>query len=1093
MTTFLIADIRGYTSFTLERGDAAAKQLTARFAEIATEVVGARGGRVAEVRGDEVLAVFTSARQALRAALDLQTRCASETSDGSPLNVGVGLDAGEALPVAEGFRGAALNLAARLCSIAGPGEILASDTIVNLARKVDGIDYAEAGDVVPKGFSERVRVFRISDSGSESAKVGDTAEVELEAPDLPIGGFLGSLPSTELVGRQEELARIAVNLREAKAASGRLVLLAGEPGVGKTRLAQEVTLQLRNRGFLIAAGACYESRQATAFAPFMEVLSAAFAAARESIRSVAGRRWPYLAKLLPGEDLQIAGADGSDEKERLFWAVTGFLQTVAAEHPLALLLDDLHWADGSSLELLQHLARHTRGNRVFILGTYRDVEVGRRHPLEATLRELGRQELVDKVAVLRLDQTDTAQFVAASFDETEVSDEFSDLLYRRTDGNPFFLQQVLRALVERGDVYRLASGVWDRRAVGEIEVPESVRSVIGQRLSRLAETSQSVLTEASVLGQSFAFDELQGMTDRSEQEIEAALEEAGSAGLLRYEPHDRYAFDHALTQGTLYAELSPRRKRRLHLMAGESLLRLADEERAGRVAELAWHFTKGDDSERALHFSLLAGDSAEGLFAHSDAEWHYRTAVELALELTDEIHRAEASFKLGNVLITLARHDEALQALETAAESYSTAGSLDEERLSLASIGRAHAFRGTFEEGLNRLSPALRALEAEAPDAATVSTADLYAAVAMLNFRASRYPQELEAAEKASELARAVGDERLLAASEVERATALASLGRPHESLEVMRGAIELAERVGNLKALQRGLNNMASILWNIDEFKQAEPYSIRALDLAQQVGDPAYIAFFLCVRGLYPFVFGQWDLALERLEQAAAVARSIGASHASWVQIAPCYVLVNRGLDAEVQKQVGEALAFAEKYGEPRVPIVASWMMAENHVMQERNDEAISILEPLSSLPDLRDDDRRNILRTLMRAYLQRGDLNAAKSASDTIEPLMVTAYWTRCELATSLGMLLSLRGQHELAGASYQLALERARKVPYPFGEALALYTWGSTDLTRGEGGRAIERLSSALTIFQRLGAETLANRCERELSKATALTNR
>jgi len=398
--TFLIADVRGYTRFTTEHGDEAAARLAASFALVTREVVSARGGEVIELRGDEALAVFTSARQALRAATELQERFiqVSEADPSLPLEVGIGLDAGEAIPVEGGYRGAALNLAARLCSLAGPGEVLASDAVTHLARKIDGLEYAERGTVQLKGFADPVHVVQVLPatghlSSPETGLQGEESGVR--SPErLPIGGFLGSLPSTILVARDAEMNRIFAAIDAVEASEGRLLLLAGEPGAGKTRLAQEVTLHARNRGFVLAAGTCYEPRQAVPYYPFLDALTALYGAAPAAIRASVPQRWPYLGRLLPeaGIPVQGFGAEGREEQERLFRTITAFIQAIAETAPVALLLDDLQWADGSSLDLLQHLARHTRGHRVLLLGAYRDDEVGRQHPLERAPARLHRIE-----------------------------------------------------------------------------------------------------------------------------------------------------------------------------------------------------------------------------------------------------------------------------------------------------------------------------------------------------------------------------------------------------------------------------------------------------------------------------------------------------------------------------------------------------------------------------------------------------------------------------------------------------------------------------------------------------------------------------
>ena len=246
--TFLIADVCGYTRYTLENGDEAAAQLAARFAEMARGVVASRDGEVIELRGDEALAVFQSARQALRAAVDLQASLLVHSlapSDQVP-GVGIGIDSGEAVSVEEGYRGAALNLAARLCSLAGTGEVLVSDTVINLARKVDGLEYLPRGTAEFKGFADPVSVFQVSHGlpGGGSSVPADAVQRNGRRSQLPpIGSLRGSLPmpSTPLIGREREIRELCDLLREEGV---RLVTLTGPAGTGKTRLALQVGAEL---------------------------------------------------------------------------------------------------------------------------------------------------------------------------------------------------------------------------------------------------------------------------------------------------------------------------------------------------------------------------------------------------------------------------------------------------------------------------------------------------------------------------------------------------------------------------------------------------------------------------------------------------------------------------------------------------------------------------------------------------------------------------------------------------------------------------------------------------------------------------------
>ena len=881
--TFLIADVRGYTRFTLEHGDAAAARLASRFAGLAREVVDSYGGEVVELRGDEALAVFTSTRQALWAGSALQERfaAASAVDPSLPLHVGIGIDAGEAIPVEGGYRGAALNLAARLCSIAQPGEVLCSESVVHLARKLEGLEYRPRTMVMLKGFAEPVAVVQVLPADDSVGPVPSDEMGPPSAPEqaLPVGGFLGSLARGTLVARERELQGVLERANQAAEGLGQMVLLAGEPGAGKTRLAQEVTSHLHDRGFLIAAGRCYEPEQTVPYYPFLDAVSTAYAFAPVEIRQQAAHRWPYLGAILPEQIDVPEAAPGHDDQQRVFRAVTSFLETVSSTRPIALLLDDLHWADDSSLKLLLHLARHTMDLPIFILCTYRDVEVGRKHPLEAALRDLNREELVTRVDIKRLPAEGTAALVSATLAGTEISDEFAQLVHRRTEGNPYFVEQVLRVLIERGDIYR-QDDHWHRRSIDQIDVPESVRSVVGNRLSRLHEDHQEVLRQASVLGQTFTFDDLLGMGDRSEDALEDALEAIGAAGLTRTTGGEVYAFDHALTQQSLYEELSPRRRRRLHLRAGAALERLPERARQGRVSELAWHFLQGDDPERALTYSLQAGDGAEAVFAHGDAESHYRTALELARDNGDTRHETDALQKLGGALRLSGRYAEAQELLERAAELYRRLDDREGELGVVAQIGRLHAVRGTAEEGIKRVLPVVQELEQEGVETlSSTCTAALYVSLAGLYFRGGKWQDLVPVSDEAVRLSEDAGDDRLVAEAEQERGRAFSLLGRTEDARHALDRAIQLARSVGDLLTLRNALNTVAFLQRRDGDFRGAADSYRQALEQSERLGDPSDIAFARFVLGRVYVEQGKWRDAREQFEHAVRAARSADTS----------------------------------------------------------------------------------------------------------------------------------------------------------------------------------------------------------------------
>jgi class 3 adenylate cyclase/tetratricopeptide (TPR) repeat protein len=1085
LRTFLFADVRSYTRFTAERGDEVAARLAAKFASVARQEVGARGGEVIELRGDEALAVFSSARQALRAAIALQETFAreSEADPELPLTVGIGLDAGEAVPVEGGYRGGALNLGARLCSLAAAGEVLVSEGVVHLAGKVEGLKYTERGAVQLKGFADSITVMHVTAAQAPAAKASDAVPADEAVQRLPFGGFLGSLPAGSLVGREEELRHIMPPVDEVAAGEGRLLLLAGEPGVGKTRLAQEVTLVAHNYGFLVVVGRCYEQQQSVPFYPFREALAMLHAVAPAAVRSQASQRWPYLGRLLPDElgHEAATSSESSEEQERLFRAVSGFISAIAELRPIALLLDDLHWADTASLQLLQHLARHTRGSSVLIVGTYRDVEVGADHPLQPVLRDLGREQLVNRVPIKRLRQDETRVLIAETLGEMEMSEDFAALVYRQTDGNPFFTQQVLQALVEAGSVFR-EHGEWHRLSTQEIELPESVRSVITQRVSRLSPETQEVLQEASVLGPLFTFDDLLQLTTLTgsdtglEDKLDAALTEAAGAKIVRTARRDEYAFDHALTQQTLYAELSPRRRRRLHLAAGEAIEHLPERRRQSRAGELAWHFLQGDDADRALQYAMLAGDQAETVFAHEEAERHFRTALELISEAEpgqDDRALLEATIreKLGTVQRLRGQYREAQASLEEAGRAYRTAGESEAEGRVAAQLGLIDAVSGQAERGINRLQPLARALEERVP---SETLARLYSVLLRLFNITARWADFETTSQALLQLAKVLGDQRLLAEAELHRGNSLVRNGEYDEALSALEAAIAGSGSVGDLSTQCAGLNFAAVLYHSQHNFDRALTYRVRAVEVAERLGDPFEISYRAVEAAYGTFLLGDWKKSRHFAERALSAALLLDALR---LFLQPLYTLgelsMYEGEWEEATRYLDEALVVARHLGADTVIREVEGLRSERDILQGEFEAALARLEPLLKTPGW--EEHLNFLLPLAWARLEMGDADGASSAADkaAAEAARQKSPVGQIETLRMQGIIASRQSRWNDAEHCFSQALRRSKEISYPWGEARALYGLGLMHARKGDD--AGECLTRSAALFRSLGART------------------
>jgi eukaryotic-like serine/threonine-protein kinase len=572
---------------------------------------------------------------------------------------------------------------------------------------VRGISDLERGiNTRPRSYTVRQLSQALALSPQDRALLEEAARSFSRSTDRlegrPSGEYLGALPSGPLVGRTDEIEQIALLVRSTIGGEGRLLLLGGEPGIGKTRLAQEVSQYLWRRGYRVAGGRCYEPERAAPYYPFFELLSTALATASPGLRATVAETWPELHALLPGLDRRMP--DPAVDEPRLFHAVEAFLSAIAREVPLGLLLDDLHWADESSLRLLGHIVRHARPAPLFLLGTYRttDIEVaGGLHDLRVAL---SREGLAQQMALTQLNEAETAQLASSLLGNASVSQPVARWLWTVAEGNPFYTEQVVRDAVERTGADELLPGPESSA------VPAGVRDLVGQRLARLSLTAQAVLRDASILGQTFSFSDLQGVTGRDDLELDAALDEGMGAGLLRGAGSAGYSF-HALTQRALTEALTPHRRLRLHRDAGAFIASLPENARQRRANEIARHFRLGGDDARSAQWHIVAGDEAMRIHAFPEAVQSYRAALEVSRTLVDARRQAEAHSRLGHLHYHRAEYAEASESYEAALDLTEAA-----DRFALSSLyrglARVRTSRGRVDDAETLLSEAERALGA---------------------------------------------------------------------------------------------------------------------------------------------------------------------------------------------------------------------------------------------------------------------------------------------------------------------------------------------------------------------------------------------
>jgi class 3 adenylate cyclase len=655
LVTIMFTDLVGSTELLSRAGDEDAQRIFRAHHDLLAEVAGAHRGEEVKWLGDGLMVAFPSAADAVRAAVAMQ-QASRRTVQGERLAVRVGLNAGETLRDAADWFGTPVVVARRLCDRADAGQIICSAVVASLLEGRSGFDFSDLGELDLKGVPRPVAAL--------------TVDYE------PDAGGTGLAVAVPCVGRDAELRRLTVHLAEAAGGRGGLVLVAGEPGIGKTRLATELTGRAERDGAAVLWGHCYEGDWSPPYAPIAEALDTYIAAAGpDLLRADVGAGGGALAQLVPA--LRVVLADlpeavplpPDEERFRLFEAVTQFLLRCSQRCPVLLCLDDLHWADKGSVGMLRHLARQVPRHRVLVVGTYRDAEVGEGHPLADALGAFPRETTFEKIRLEGLGAEGTAALLAA-FGDQEVEGRVGEAWSRETAGNPFFIAELARYLAEEGLLYRAADGRWTTdRPLAQLPLPDSVRDVVARRMARLNEGARRLLSVASAFEGPFRFEVVASVSELSENDALDAVDEALAAGALDAAgPTDTYVFHHALIRHTLYGQLSPSRTVRLHRRVAEALEATGatppDPADAGEIA-VQWHRSAGlPGAERGVEAALLAADHAQTRGGHDEAVRFLRIALDLLPEGDERRPRL-----LGRLGIVLAWALDFADAARVAAEA----------------------------------------------------------------------------------------------------------------------------------------------------------------------------------------------------------------------------------------------------------------------------------------------------------------------------------------------------------------------------------------------------------------------------------------
>lgn len=918
----------------------------------------------------------------------------------------------------------------------------------------------------------------------------------------------GSLPSLltgtlrVFVGRDRELERLGQLWKEASAGELRVAFLAGEPGVGKTRLAAQLARQVHGPDATVLAGTCGEDL-GVPYQPFVEALRHFIdhSAADQQMNCLGRypgelvRLVPELADRLPGLPPPLS-SDPETERYRLFDAVAGWLAGASRDRPVLLVIDDLQWAAKPTLLLLSHIARSAEPMRLLVIGTYRDTEIGRDHPLGGTMADMRRLTRFERLSLSGFDPAGVLAFLEEAADhnlDEEGAPILASAIYEETDGNPFFVVEVVRHLTETGGIDR-RDGRWIATLpVENLGIPEGVRDVIGRRLSRLSKEANRVLGLAAVIGLEFDLAVLGPASGLGEDALASVVDEAIAARLAADVPGSgaRCRFSHALVREALYSEFSGARRVALHRRVAEAI----EDVYCGRLQDhlpaLTRHYARAAapnaETLKAVSYAAQAGDRALAQLAHDEAVAYYRQALELqsvAQGPVDEARRLGLLISLGEAQRRAgepAHRETLLQAADLARRRS------DAPALALAALANTRGFLparlGSADgERVAMLEAAVSAIGHQDPR----TRARLLATLGVELAFASDWQRCLALSDEALALARSLDDPETLARVLLARFFPTCVPDLLQERLANTAELLAVAESVPDPALVAEAQVLRGRTALEAGEVEEADRCFAAADLLSAGLGQPALrfrVAYNLAGRAI---AAGRLPEAQRYLVEARELGRLTALADIHWfVSWQQCVLSLEQGcLDDEVVRPLEEIRR------ESRVPVMDS-LLAVAACELGREDQARTALEGLDSTPVPFDIYWLATMMNWATVAAHVGDAIHADRLEAALRPyagrVTPLSPAPTPSVAHHLGLLATALGRYDEAERCFREATAIHERIAAPHRVARTRLEWARMLLARRDPGdeeRARDLLDAARREFESLDLTPWVQRTE-ELS--------
>jgi len=897
----------------------------------------------------------------------------------------------------------------------------------------------------------------------------------------------------QLVDRVEEMNQLREAVDRAVRGEGGLLFLRGEAGIGKTRLTRELGAYARLRGMSVLYGRCPALLTMTGIPPYIlwsEVI-------RDYLRGSTAEQlyrvivfYPTeVSKLVPelrqkvGAIPQSPSLDPEHERDRLFEAVSQFITNVSKETPLLVVLDDLQWTDQSSLLLMHYLARGVSRERLLFVGAYRDSEVDEKHPLSPVLTELNRERLLQSVPLKRMLLNDVTEMIKQILEQDDVPKEFCQLVYQKTGGNPFFVEEVIKSLKEEQLIFR-EGNQWRIKEVSRIEFPETVRGVVKARIGRLDDECRNLLTMASFVGYDFGLEALRGVTGFEENKLVELLEKMIKTGQIKARAvrgEDACSFADAIVRDVVHEEVSPLMHRRLHHVVGNALEKAYANKIDEHLAELACQFLEGNDRDKALGYFLKAGEKAAKIYANDEAASCLQSALQLLDEKEGELdEKAGVLERLGEIKRIQGEYNACVEHWSKALELWKK---LDEKE-NVSRIHRRMAYvldfaMGEKEKAEMHYQEALKILEAM-PE--SVELASLYSDRAYMLRRRGDFSNARSFGMRALELAEKLNAQEVVANS----CRTLGEVFRSIGDAQARRKAVEYDER-GLKTALDNGY--MEAAIWCyffLGIVTGKSEYFEKGYGLAKKVGHiqleswvGAYLAFQMLWRG-------EVGSGVSLAEASLALARKAGhMMNLSWSLNVLGYACRILGEWERSEQCLSEALTISQKLNHFEQNLISNWNLGLLYLQKgeyakaaEFSEKSFTRLEEAGSLV------QPTMLSWLVLPYIELGEIGKAEKQISIYQKLALETEGKQLIATVDMLRAASLRAQKkwdesiklfEKSLQEWEPLCVRSRAV-YTLARYV-LFEYARVYLERDQEGdrqKAHSLLNQALEIFEKIGAK-------------------